>query len=575
MAIAFPQTGGVVGAQGGTGWVVEVEGMPLDEAVVVQVERIVVDDRLVLPDTFSIVFRDPMGDVLGRARLDVGRRVTIKTIPLTGTLPETLVTGEVTSLGAEYDATGRRAVVRGYDKSHRLSSGKRTTTYQNVKYSDIAGRIAVESGLLADVDATSGTFDHVIQANQSDLEFLYGLARQVGFDFRVDGDTLLFKKPVESSTAPGEGDAASSNPVQLVWGTNLLEFRGRVSAVAQVSSVEVRGWDPVAKQAVVGTADAETTSAAIGLAPSDLAGKVGGRTMVVVTHGAATQADADRLAAARAEQIASAAYEATAITVGNPALKAGVAVSIAGVEPALCGRWVISASRHEFADGPYRTYLEFAGRQDRSILGLVTQATSGAGAVERMPGVVTAIVDDNDDPDGRGRVRLTYPWMGDSAVSHWARFAAPGAGADSGFAWVPQVGDEVLVAFEQGDPARPFVLGGLWNGQDAIPWDKGGGLDNGKVTSCAIVSRTGHRVTFVESANESRVEIVSAKEAVTIHLDDDAKALKITTTGDVVVEADGNAKVSAQQNIELTAGGSMKLEASGQMTIKGATVALN
>ena len=86
--------------------------------------------------------------------------------------------------------------------SHRLAAGRKSETYLNTKYSDIASKIANAAGLTPDVDETDGTFDHVFQANQSDLDFLYGLARQIGYDCRVDGQKLLFKKPVESSTGP-------------------------------------------------------------------------------------------------------------------------------------------------------------------------------------------------------------------------------------------------------------------------------------------------------------------------------------------------------------------------------------
>ena len=214
----------------------------------------------------------------------------------------------------------------------------------------------------------------MFQANQSDLDFLYGLARQIGYDCRVDGENLLFKKPVESSSGPAEGEALGTNPTALVWGDDLLDFRARMSAVAQVSKVEVRGWDPAQKKEIIGTAQATANNADMPLKPADLAEKVGGQTHVVVDRGVGTQQVADQMAnAARRGQIGSAAFEATAITTGSPDLKAGVAVSIGGVDPALAGKWVISGSRHEFGDGFYRTSLEFAGRQDRSVHGLLGQ----------------------------------------------------------------------------------------------------------------------------------------------------------------------------------------------------------
>jgi uncharacterized protein involved in type VI secretion and phage assembly len=251
--------------------------------------------------------------------------------------------------------------------------------------------------------------------------------------------------------------------------------------------------------------------------------------------------------------------------VGSAALKAGVAVSVAGVDPALSGKWLISGSRHEFGNGAYRTALEFTGRQDRSILGLVNQGSTAAPV--RLPGVVIALVDDNDDPEKMGRVRLRYPWMGEDAVSYWARVAMPGAGKDYGIAWLPQVGDEVLVAFEHGDPSRPYVVGGLWNGSDTIPFDYGSDLDAGKVTYCGFVSRTGHRISFLESSSESKIHLLSKGGEVSIVLDDMNKELKVETTGKIVFDAQGD--------VEIKAGGSLKLEATGQVTVKGATVALN
>ncbi len=197
-------------------------------------------------------------------------------------------------------------------------------------------------------------------------------------------------------------------------------------------------------------------------------------------------------------------------------------MSVGGVDPALTGKWVISGSRHEFGEGIYRTSLEFAGRQDRSIYGLVGQGTSAGH--DRIYGLVIGIVTDNDDPDQLGRVKLKFPWLGDDVESWWARLAAPGAGKDYGVTWVPQVNDEVLVGFEHGDIRFPFVLGGLWNGKDTIPFDYGADLDAGEVTYCGFTSRTGHKISFLESSSESAIKLETKGGAVTITLDEQNSA---------------------------------------------------
>jgi phage protein D/phage baseplate assembly protein gpV len=551
--------------------VVEIDGAELSPEFERQLESAVVIDRLALPDTFSLIFRDPERDILSRAGIEIGATVTISTAALRADAPEPLFKGEVTSIEPEYDSAGSRAIVRGYDKSHRLNSGRKTTTFQNVKYSDIVSQVASDAGLRADADDSGVTHDHVLQANQSDLVFLYGLARQIGFDCRVDGDTLLFKRPTESSSGPGVGDLESEDPVQLIWNGNLLEFRARISAASQVSEVKVRGWDVMNKEAVIGRADAAATNAELETTPAALADKVGGQTLVVVDRPVGTQEGADELAAAKAEQVGSAAFEATAVAVGSSALKAGVAVSISGVDAAFEGRWVISSSRHEFGDGSYKTHLEFSGRQDRSLHGVVVNGQGGDGGA-RIPGVVIGIVTNNDDPEDLGRVKLQYPWLSDDAESHWARVCAPGAGPDTGLVMLPAVGDEVLVAFVHGDMSYPIVLGGLWNGRDMPPL--GDGLfDAGAVKRSGYQSRTGHRLIFFDGDDETGIALLSA--------DDKFKVSLNQTKGELHIKADGKLKIEAQ-SLEIKVDTDAKLEAtgveikaSGQMKLKGGTLALN
>lgn len=551
--------------------IIKVDGTNLEDEVLGRLIGALVVDRLTAPDMFQVVFEDPTRTVLADARLEIGTAVEID--GQTGGDGElvNLIKAEVTAIEFEYDARGGRAIVRGYDKSHRLAAGRKTATFQQVTYSDIASQIASDSGLTPEVDNTEGVFEHVFQVNQSNLDFLYGLARLANRDFRVDGDKLLFKKPVPSGDGPEAGDADTWTPDQLICGENLREFRARVSAVGQVEKVEVRGWDPKAKKEVTGEAPPTAAHAQIRLKPADLAAKTGGKSLVVVNHGVTDAETAERVAKARAEQIGSAAFEASGVATGDARLKAGVAVSVSGVGEDLNGKWVIAGTRHEFIDGQYLTHVEFTGRQDRTLFGLFNQggggAAGGGGSAERVPGVVIAIVDDIQDVDELGRIRLKYPWMGPDAVSHWARLAAPGAGKDSGMVWMPQVGDEVLVAFEHGDTSRPIVVGGLWNGSDIIPFNYDEDLDAGKVTYCGWTSRSGHKISFWESSKDSSIQLLTAHGEVNIVLDDKNKEVRIETTGKMVFDAQGD--------VQIKAGGAMTLEASGEVKVKGSTIALN
>lgn len=88
---------------------------------------------------------------------------------------------------------------------------------------------------------------------------------------------------------------------------------------------------------------------------------------------------------------------------------------------------------------------------------------------ERIPGVVIGLVVDLEDPEAIGRIRLRFPWMSDDNNSAWARVATMFAGDDRGSWFMPEVGDEVLVAFLHGDVEHPYIVGFLWNGKDKPP----------------------------------------------------------------------------------------------------------
>ncbi|HUA45442.1 MAG TPA: phage baseplate assembly protein V [Solirubrobacteraceae bacterium] len=104
---------------------------------------------------------------------------------------------------------------------------------------------------------------------------------------------------------------------------------------------------------------------------------------------------------------------------------------------------------------------------------MLTRADLGhAPPTARWPGVYPALVTDLVDPDGQGRVQVSLPWSPDEAggtYQTWARLCTLMGGPNRGSWFIPEHGDEVLVAFEAGDPRRPYVLGGLWNGSDAPP----------------------------------------------------------------------------------------------------------
>ncbi|HEY1370511.1 MAG TPA: phage baseplate assembly protein V [Gaiellaceae bacterium] len=198
---------------------------------------------------------------------------------------------------------------------------------------------------------------------------------------------------------------------------------------------------------------------------------------------------------------------------------------------------------------------------------------------QRIYGVVTAVVTNNKDPDKLGRVKLKFPWLIDSEESWWARVVAPMAGKDRGVYFLPEVDDEVLVAFEHGDPRYPYVVGALWSSNRTPPETN----DDGKNNHRTVKSRSGHIVRFDDTDGEEKIEILdrSGKNSIVVSSKDNT--LTIKADGDITIEStNGKVKLSGKgividssADLTVQAQTTAKVESKSQLTLKGATVAIN
>ena len=139
-----------------------------------------------------------------------------------------------------------------------------------------------------------------------------------------------------------------------------------------------------------------------------------------------------------------------------------------------------------------------------NVVELLAQSQGRDALVGKVYGAVVGVVTSLDDPDGLGRVKVAYPWLQDDIESPWARMVSFMAGNDRGAVFRPEIEDEVLVVFEHGDMRRPYVIGALWNGSDAIPEERGADADN---NIRLIKSRSGHTIIFDDSDGEEVITI--------------------------------------------------------------------
>jgi len=570
---------------------VAIDGQPLPDPVAHLLTSAIIDGNQNQPDLFSIRFRDPNHEVLQKTGAKIGSKVVIKAFSTKSPGGDQLLTGDVTSLEVEHNGSGTFTVLTGYDESHRLNRGRISQTYQNVTYSDIATTVAKRAGLTpGQIDATTPVYDWVAQDNTNDWSFLQRLAKEVGYEVVVVDGQLHFRSPTPSADAPAGGDlSGQDSATQLTMGSNLLRLRGVITSGDQVSEVHVRGWDPKAKQSIVGTAQAGTSNASSGsgTTPGSLAQVFGSPILTSVDVPYSSQAEADKAAQSLADHVGNGFAEIHGVARGNAKLKAGSAISLSLAGDPFDGRYVLTSTRHQLdSDDGYTTAFSVTGKNQRSLLGLASGGTGGTGSggsSQKIPGVVIAIVTDVNDPENLARVKVTYPWLSDGYGSDWVRVAQFGAGPERGAVFLPEVGDEVLVAFDHGDPRLAFVIGSLYNGMDTPPL--GDGLidgTSGHVNRRGIVSKDSHMLVFFDGPSQDGVALMTGDHGLRVSLNQTNTEIKISSEGKITISGDADVTVSSQADLTVQAQGTLSLQGTSvsiqgdsQVSVSGGVIKLN
>jgi uncharacterized protein involved in type VI secretion and phage assembly len=326
-------------------------------------------------------------------------------------------------------------------------------------------------------------------------------------------------------------------------------------------------------------------------------------------YGVGTQAEADATAKSFLDESSAGFVQGDGEAEGIASIRAGGKVTLEGLGTRFSGDYFVTRAIHRYSlrDG-YRTEFSVAGLSRDTTWDLLSSGAGvpgSQGAAGRWTGVVTAIVTNNDDPEKMARVKVKYPWLDDAQESWWARVATPLTGPGAGLYLLPNVNDEVLVAFEQGAFNRPYVIGSLWGGAqaDELPGEADAAADGSRhlvqqlktlagsylllddisgQEKIRITTDDGHLIVL-DKANKKieiktsgghsvvlddqgkRIDVKSAAGAELV-MDDNGRSVKLTSPGTAEVTATGG----------LTLKGSMvNLEASGNVTIKGAIVNIN
>ena len=553
---------------------IKVNDTQLQQAVMNDLFEARVESSLRLPEMCTLVLHDANASYTNHDTFALGAALEVGVSDEQGRGNRPIFKGEITSLEPVYgEGMVVELTVRAYDRSHRLHRGVITRAFVNIRDSEIAQQIAQSAGLQAEVDPTSIVHKHVYQDGLTNMAFLRERARAIGYAVYVRDQTLYFK----AAARPPEA-------IALEWGKELRSFKPVMTLSHQVNEAQVKGWDLTSKREIIGRAVQSRAHPEIG--ESRAGGEVaqsafGDASELAVSALAANQEEADKLAQALLDKHTSIFVQAEGICYGQPELKAGSLVNLSSLGTRFNGKYVVSSAVHEWdTRRDYITRFTVRGEGGETLRELLGVATPARHQWAAMTGIVT----NNNDPDGLGRVKVKFPWLDSEIESDWARIVSPGAGDSRGLYCLPEVNDEVLVVFEQGEIGRPVVIGGVWNGVDKPPAAVSDVQQNGNVVQRMFTSRKGHKIVIHEE-NEASITIETAGGH-QIVLDDDSGKILVKSKGgqelsiddsgsQVLVKGSGTVEIEANTNLAIKANGNMNLEASGNVTIKGALIQLN
>jgi phage protein D len=591
-----------------------------------QIARVSIEAALGVPRVCEVEIKGGPKKLMeyGGYKSQIGKTISVFAYGLGDLTGDIVFRGTIASREFRTDpGHGSRLVLRAYDGAYEMMAAKRTRSFKDMSYGEIAKKIAgnysLDSLLGSDISTSGTSHPFVVQSNETDWDFLVRLAREQGwvtfvrvFTQLTIGKTQLFFGPPKKAT----GTVSSDTKFKL-GDRRVRSVRASVTSAGIPKGVAVPGWDDAKSKDISGDDSISSTDLVTAKIDKFQSSKKAGTVTTLETF-ASTKAQADKAAKGAATRIAGGAIDVTMLVRGNPLVKLNRLIKVEDFGDA-SGIHTVSGISHVFdpSAGGFTTEVLCTGLDDRTLGNLAMHAPPP----QRFHGVYPAVVSDIDDPKKLGRVKVSLPWLDSKYVTDWCRVLQLGAGKDVGLQLMPRPKDEVVIAFENGQLDSPFVIGSVFGKETGkIPNSKL--IEQGKPMITALTTQAGHQLIFDDSSDSSSITlqvkngnscsiVMSDKDGITITTKGD-KSVTINSAQDVVVKAERNAKVTAKDvsvdsegpvkvtgkskvdvsapninmsassalklkgaNVSIDATASLTMKAAGTTTVKGAVVKLN
>ena len=439
-------------------------------------------------------------------------------------------------------------IVSGYSATYRMETAHSCFSWNDRTIGDVVKKLCEQAKVQLELNpAFKETKDFICQYEESDFDFIRRLAHQYQEWMYFDGTKLIFGKPRKLA-----------DPIRLEYGTTLSSLDIGLQTLAR--SEQVFSYHSGADREM----QRMTPDLAYGhdkLAGEAFRASLGMFSKPARQHALPRISNETELVNYMGRKQAAETAETHYITAESqvPTLRVGSVISlyssflkrVGDLSEESLGNFIIIEITHEVSQGSYYK------NRFKAIPATIKAMPSPK---VRMPLAETqmATVLSNADPEGKGRVRVRMNWQTDGMQTSWVRVMTPDGGSSSdvksnrGFVFIPEVGDQVLLGFRHGDPARPYVMGSLFNGTTG-----GGGLEGNHMKS--LTTRSGHTIKLNDSLSSLGITIKDIKGN-SIHIDSVGDDIIINAKRNITINAGEtftvnckNANILAEESINMNA----------------------
>ena len=445
-------------------------------------------------------------------------------------------------------------IVSGYSATYRMETAHSCFSWNDTTIGDVVKKLCAEAKVQLELNpAYKENKDYICQYEESDFDFIRRLAYQYQEWMYFDGTKLIFGKPRKLA-----------DPIILEYGTTLSSLDIGLQTLAR--SEQVFSYHSGADREM----QRMTPDLAYGhdkLSGDAFRASLGMFSKPARQHALPRISDESELINYMGRKQAAETAETHYITAESqvPTLRVGSVVSlyssflerVGNISKESLGDFIIIEITHEVSQGSY--YKNRFKAIPATIKALPSPKV-------RMPLAETqmATVLSNADPQGKGRVRVRMNWQTDGMQTGWVRVMTPDGGSSSdvksnrGFVFIPEVGDQVLLGFRHGDPARPYVMGSLFNGTTG----RGGLEDNHKKS---LITRSGHTLSFNDNVNGDWSIIIKDVAGNRICLNSANRTINISAIEEINLTSK-NINIKAKENVTITAGKDYSSSVDGNYT---------